>query len=94
MGTWQETPGPPSSKNGAEAYGCSTTRTTTSCTSTVELNIMPDELTEEQFEDLLSQRQLQREQTLFSDSTNSASSVNASEKKIRAVGPTVYIDQQ
>lgn len=44
-------PGPPSSKNAAEARGRSTTGTTTSShTSTVESNIKPDKLTEKHLE--------------------------------------------
>ena len=84
-------PGPPSGRSAYEAHGRSTTETT-SRTSAVESNPKPEELTEEQLEDLLSQRRLQREQALLSDSTSTASSVTASEKDSRAVGPTVYID--
>lgn len=84
-------PGPLSGKNAQEARGRSAAGTT-SRTSTVESNLKPDELTEEQLEDLLSQRRLQREQALLSDGTSTASSVTASEKDSRAVGPTVYID--
>ena len=76
-----------------EACGHSTGEAT-SYTSTIESNLKPDELTEEQLEDLLSQCRLQREQALLSDSISTASSVTASEteKDSRAVGPTVYIN--
>lgn len=52
----------------------------------------PDELTEEQLEDLLSQCRLQHEQALLSSSTSTASSVTDSEKDSQAVGPTMYMD--
>ena len=84
--------GPPSGRSTHKAHGRSTTETTSHTSAAVESNPKPEELTKEQLEDLLSQCRLQREQALLSDSTSTESSVTASEKDSRTVGPTMYID--